>query len=119
MTNDDKLSLEEAQKQGQKLKIAVSNDQFDASSDAISGDFKSSDAPQPFYESFNLMIKDFNRYFIQTLITNQPYVIWEHDNTITYFTYENFHKHFSYVKVANNLFGAANAVESQSLLSFG
>jgi hypothetical protein len=58
------------------------------------------------------MIKDFNRYFIQTLITNQPYVIWEHDNTITFFTYENFHKQFSYVKIANSLFGEKNKVES-------
>jgi hypothetical protein len=111
MTNDDKLSLEEAVKQAQKIKIAVSNDQFDDNAGEPKT-FETHDAPQPFYESFDLMVKDFNRYFIQTLITNQPYVIWEHDNIITYFTYENFHKQFSYVKVANNLFGEKGKVES-------
>jgi hypothetical protein len=111
MTNDETLSLEEAQKQGQKLKIVVSNDSFDDNADATKT-FETTGTPQPFYESFDLMVKDFNRYFIQTLITNQPYVIWEHDNTITYFTDENFHKQFSYVKVANNLFGEKGKVES-------
>jgi hypothetical protein len=111
MTDDDKLSLEEAVKQAQKIKIAVSNDQFD-DNDGTTKTFETNDAPQSFYESFDLMVKDFNRYFIQTLIGNQPYVIWEHDNTITYFTYENFHKQFSYVKVANTLFGTKGAVAS-------
>jgi hypothetical protein len=58
------------------------------------------DAPQAFYDSIPLMIEDFNRFFIQALIGNLPSVIWEHDNTYTIFTYENFHKQFSYVRIA-------------------
>ena len=57
------------------------------------------DAPQAFYDTIPLMIEDFNRFFIQVLIGNQPSVIWEHDEDYTIFSYDNFHKHFSYVRV--------------------
>jgi hypothetical protein len=50
------------------------------------------DAPQAFYETIPLMIEDFNRFFIQVLIGNQPNVIWEHDDNYTIFRYDNFHK---------------------------
>jgi hypothetical protein len=57
------------------------------------------DAPQAFYDNIPLMIEDFNKFFIQVLIGNQPSVIWEHDNDYTIFNYEQFHKQFSYVRV--------------------
>ena len=45
------------------------------------------------------MIEDFNKFFIQALIGNQPSVIWEHDDTFTIFSYDNWHKQFSYVRI--------------------
>lgn len=59
------------------------------------------DEPQPFYDTLPKMIEDFNRFFIQALIGNQPSVIWEHDDKFTIFSYEQFHKQFSYVRIVN------------------
>jgi hypothetical protein len=60
------------------------------------------DAPQAFYETIPLMIEDFNRFFIQVLIGSQPSVIWEHDNDYTIFSYEQYNKQFSYVRIASS-----------------
>jgi hypothetical protein len=58
--------------------------------------------PQAFYDTIPSMVADFNRFFIQALIGNQPSVIWEHDNDYTIFNYEQFHKQFSYVRIASS-----------------
>ena len=50
------------------------------------------------------MIAEFNRFFVQALIGNQPSVIWEREDKYILFSYENFHKQFSYVQVGD-LFG--------------
>jgi hypothetical protein len=112
MASDENFSLEEALKQAAKVSGSAPNDQADEQKVVAFSSAPVRDAPPPFYESFNLMVKDFNRFFIQTLIGNVPHVIWEHDNEDTFFSYENFHKQFSYVKVANNLFGESNKIES-------
>jgi hypothetical protein len=109
MTKDDKLTLDAARKQAEKLGHgSAPNDHFEEPKSHL----PINDASQPFYESDKLMIKDFNRFFIQTLLGGVPYVIWEHDDEDTFFTYENFHKQFSYVKIASSLFGENNKVES-------
>ena len=101
MIADKDISLEEALKQDHEFKAAG----------AYSGDSiapHSSNMPQSLYESEALMIKDFNRYFIQVLIGNQPSVIWEHNEKYIIFSYDNFDKQFSYVQILD-LFGTNKA----------
>jgi hypothetical protein len=59
------------------------------------------DEPMAFYDTVADVIADFNKFFIQALIGNQPSVIWEHANKYTIFSYEQFHKQFSYVRIVN------------------
>jgi hypothetical protein len=96
MTSDDKLSLEEAQKQSKEVTGSDDNPERNYRAAPLS------DTPQPLYESESLMIADFNRYFIQVLNDNLPQVIWEQESGYTIFSYENFHKQFSYVQVITN-----------------
>jgi hypothetical protein len=99
--DDRNLSMEEALKQDQEFKASSSDPVIDIPA-ALTSSW-----PQPLYESDSLMITDFNRFFIQALIGNVPHVIWEHDGTFIIFSYENFHKQFSYVQVVD-LFGGTN-----------
>jgi hypothetical protein len=107
MANDDKLTLDQARHQSEKLRTVASNDRLDAQSETVF-QTESNDAPQPFYESEALMIVDFNRIFIQVLIGNMPSVIWERPDKYVIFSYENFHKQFSYVQIVD-LFGSNRA----------
>jgi hypothetical protein len=70
------------------------------------------DAPQVFYDDINSMMSDFNRFFIQALIGNQPSVIWEHDDKYTIFSYEQFNKQFSYSKIPNQTKGKVEYVKA-------
>jgi hypothetical protein len=96
MTSDEKLSLEEAQKQSSEVTGSDDNPEQNYSA------APQSNTPQSHYEGESLMISDFNRYFIQVLNDNLPQVIWERESGYTIFTYENFHKQFSYVQVTTN-----------------
>jgi hypothetical protein len=69
------------------------------------------DEPMAFYDTVPDMVGDFNRFFIQVLIGNQPNVIWEHDNKYTIFSYEQFHKQFSYVRIVNGNKGDGKATK--------
>ncbi len=104
MIADQDVSLEGALKQEQEFEGA-----FNVGSNA--GVALQSCTPQPLYESDVLMIADFNRFFIQVLIVNVPSVIWEHDNDYTIFSYENFHKQFSYVQIID-LFGGNSSIKA-------
>jgi hypothetical protein len=95
MNSDEKLSLEAAQKQ---LSVEITDSDDNPEYRAA----HPSDTPQSLYESESLMIADFNRYFIQVLNDNLPQVIWERESGYTIFSYENFHKQFSYVQVITN-----------------
>jgi hypothetical protein len=109
MTSDEKLSLEEAQKQLAK-EVTGSDDNPEQNYTAA----PQSDTPQPLYESESLMIADFNRYFIQVLNDNLPQVIWERESGYTS-SDENFHKQFSYVQVITNDLFSENKREYPSL----
>jgi hypothetical protein len=109
MSSDEKLSLEEATKQTEQFGVGPSDGKFNQNYSAAS----QSNTPQALYESVSLMISDFNRFFIQVLIgKNIPSVIWERENDYVIFSYENFHKQFSYVQVANDLFSEKNKAVS-------
>jgi Family of unknown function (DUF5906) len=109
MTSDEKLSLEAAQKQSSEVTGSDDNPEHNYSA------APQSDTPQSLYESESLMIADFNRYFIQVLNDNLPQVIWERESGYTIFTYENFHKQFSYAQVTTNDLFSENKKRTSNL----